>query len=305
MIGKSGGNGPISISLSFGRENRICIIIENKIDSSEHSNQLDRYLTAVKTQYPKFKILPIFLTPEGSAPEHSEFIPMGYKDINEIIQTLLNVKLIKGEPDLLALLAHYGEMLRRHIMPESDVSLLATAIYKKHKRAIDLIIEHKPDLQQEISNFIQEIVASTSDVILDHSTKGAVKFIPKEWDFPALEVGKGWTPSRRILLFGFEIEPEKLRLKLIIGPGDLEMREKIYSLAGERPLKKYYSFLHENWATIYVREFLKKADYESRELGELKIEFSKEWSAFLENDFKAISEIVRSGITQDRPSKPY
>ena len=51
--------------------------------------------------------------------------------------------------NVLALLRQYAITLRRNIVPEvsNDAHELARRIYRKHKRAIDLIIEHRDRYQ--------------------------------------------------------------------------------------------------------------------------------------------------------------
>jgi hypothetical protein len=45
--------------------NRIAVIIENKIDSAEHSNQLQRYFETSENEFRGWTIARIYLTPEG------------------------------------------------------------------------------------------------------------------------------------------------------------------------------------------------------------------------------------------------
>jgi hypothetical protein len=47
--------------------NHFVVLIENKIDSSEHSDQLSRYLSIVRDEYPesKWRLVALYLTPGG------------------------------------------------------------------------------------------------------------------------------------------------------------------------------------------------------------------------------------------------
>ena len=47
--------------LLLDEPNQFIVIIENKIKSGEHGNQLERYLETAKKYYPEFRILPLFL----------------------------------------------------------------------------------------------------------------------------------------------------------------------------------------------------------------------------------------------------
>jgi len=48
------------------------ILIENKINSKEHSHQLSDYLAFVRSKYPGFSILPVYLTLFGDEPSEKE-----------------------------------------------------------------------------------------------------------------------------------------------------------------------------------------------------------------------------------------
>jgi hypothetical protein len=48
-------------------------------------------------------------------------------------------------------------MIRRHIVSDSDVSELCQRIYRKHKRALDLIFEHRPDVRLEIFELVKHL----------------------------------------------------------------------------------------------------------------------------------------------------
>jgi len=56
-------------------DNRLVVLIENKIDSCEGVASLRKYLQEVKRAYPPsrgFKTIPLYLTPEGDAPTDEE-----------------------------------------------------------------------------------------------------------------------------------------------------------------------------------------------------------------------------------------
>ena len=61
--------------LCVNDDNRLVLLIENKIDSGEGEGQLERYLQEVERAYPRssgFKTIPLYLTPEGDDPADEE-----------------------------------------------------------------------------------------------------------------------------------------------------------------------------------------------------------------------------------------
>jgi len=68
--------------------NHLVVVIENKIDATEHSAQLERYWKAARTHFPGENILGIYLTPDGEKSSHDEFVSIGYEQIAEVIEGL-------------------------------------------------------------------------------------------------------------------------------------------------------------------------------------------------------------------------
>ena len=48
--------------------NEYVLCIENKVDTQDHSGQLDKYYRIIEEQYPNFTKVYLYLTPEGLAP---------------------------------------------------------------------------------------------------------------------------------------------------------------------------------------------------------------------------------------------
>ncbi len=114
-------------------------------------------------------------------------------------------------------------------MSESEIAELCRRIYRKHKDALDLIDEYKPDQQATIQSFLDALIEAAPELILDFSSKRYIRFTLKNW--ARLPLAQGWTPSGRMLLFEFQNLPDSLKLKLVIGPGPLDVREELFRLA--------------------------------------------------------------------------
>src|SRR6266576_110030 len=151
-----------SIDLLLRSEtNRFVVIIENKIDSTEHSGQLERYWRTVGTHFPKDKVIAIYLTPDGEKPSHQEFISLDYDQIATVIEGLVASRFSTLWPDIRTLMSHYAQMLRRHIVAESEIADLCRRIYRKHAQAIELIVEHRPDEQAGVREVLQQLIDSS------------------------------------------------------------------------------------------------------------------------------------------------
>lgn len=108
----------------------VCVI-ENKILSSEHNDQLNRYFQIAQNRFPSATaIIPIFLTPDGIPPadENSPYIPFSYGQVSEIIEYVRQAQESMLGADINTMLRHYVMMLRRHVVSDSDIAKLCQQI---------------------------------------------------------------------------------------------------------------------------------------------------------------------------------
>ena len=272
---------------------KLAIIIENKIDSSESEGQLKRYCETIKKHFPDYKLVCLYLTPEGHIPSHEEYIPISYELVCEIVETLIETKESVLGSDLLALIKNYAVMLRRHIVGESEIAKLCQKIYRKHQKALDLIFEYKPDLHVQTREYLESLIDQNQDLLKDNCSKAHIRFLSKDWDVPNLKKGKGWVRSNRMLLFGYYNGPEKIVLRLHIGPGDDETRKKLYEMASaNKPVFKASGSLTRKWKCIYTRTFVTKNELQDNEYEAIIEKITKQWQKFLD-DLPAIRNVVK------------
>jgi len=232
--------------------NRLAVIIENKIGAGEHGDQLDRYYEAVREQYPDYRLLALYLMPGGDEPSHPEYLPVDYRAVCEILDGLAESRASVTEPDLRVLITHYTEMLRRHIVGDSEIARLSQQIYQKHKRAIDLIYEHRFAQQEHVRSVLEKRIRETAELSFDKARGDKIHFGVHEWDTPTLLTGDGWSRSKRILTFEFQNFSQNLNLALFITRGDEEVRQKLFDMvnadskAGCGVIEPGASLVHES-----------------------------------------------------------
>ncbi len=272
---------------------QLAVIIENKVTSREHSEQLQRYRQSIEHQYPGWRIISLFLTPQGNLPTDASYLSISYDLICQLVEQLLAARASTLGPDVVVLMTHYAQMLRRHIVPDSELADPCRRIYRKHQRALDLIYEHRPDLQANLHDELLNLVTNTPGLILDYESKSYILFWIDEWSVPSLLTGEGWRPDGRIMLFQFENLPDRLQLKLLVGPGPLEIRHRLYEMANTHSPFTAFRTLGKKWNTIFKRSFLTAKSYEEASLSDLQEEISRQWQRFLEKDLPAIKTVVR------------
>lgn len=283
------------------KENRFIIAIENKVTSSEQGDQLKRYKELCEKQYSEWRRIYIYLTPEGDIPSDESWIVINYSQICNMTEEVLKRLENKLGDDFRLLLRHYIQMLRRYIVSDSPIEELCRKIYQKHRHAIDLILEYRPDLQASIRGYLEQLIREDQDLILESGSKAYIRFSLKSWDVATLRQGGIWIESKRMLVFEFKNYLDRLYLGLIIGPGNQEIRQKLFEIAkrAESILKlgKTKS-LGRDFCTIFTKRFLDPKDYETDEVDEILNKIQKEWELFKNHDLPKIRAIFDAEVSK-------
>ena len=268
-------------------EHRLAVVIENKVGSEEHSNQLARYHEVVQRTYPGWTFFGIYLTPDGEPPTHPAFLPCSYNAVGGAIESLLESRKSTMGQDVRTLLRHYHQMLHRHIMSESQIADLCRRIYHKHQRALDLIFEHRPDVQSELAGLLRKLVESTPGLHLIQASKAMLRFTASGWEtVPVLQ--QGTTSIGRILFFEFYNGPAELKLTLYIGPGPQGTRQRILEIARSGTALKPNNDRGDQWKTLRNWRLLRPSDYVSASPAELADMVRARWSRFVQEDLPPV-----------------
>ena len=140
--------------------NKFVLVIENKIGTSQHDNQLTKYRNYVDTHYSSniYKKIFIYLKPQKESVERP-YIYLDYQVINVLIRKLLDEFECKINKDVVTLIKHYNDILERKIMKEKNIGSLCAKIYRQHKEAIDLINKYgtpQKELGEILLNVLEE-----------------------------------------------------------------------------------------------------------------------------------------------------
>ena len=136
--------------LAVNEKEKYVLCIENKIFSDEHDDQLARYRAEIEREFPDCRRRFVFLTPNSGEASESDWLAMGYGDVLDIIDRA--VETAAPAPETARFIADYMDTVRRNILGDRELEDICKRIYAKHKRALDLIYEHRPDVVSTISN---------------------------------------------------------------------------------------------------------------------------------------------------------
>jgi hypothetical protein len=176
------------------------IAIENKINTSEHSNQLARYQKTIheSDQLKSYKHKQfVYLTPDGSEASEDDWTVYSYSNLYRVLKKTRDASVDQIGEDVTVFLDHYLRILRSRFMDDPEIIEACREIYKNHRQAIDLIIANagSPIVEQ-----IHEAIEADSEnwVVLNKYGRG-IDFLPKEWYeiLPAIGIksqrgDKGW-----------------------------------------------------------------------------------------------------------------
>jgi PD-(D/E)XK nuclease superfamily len=267
---------------------RIVLTIENKIKSTEHSNQLSRYRGIVDEEYPDGSKIYVLLSPDNLIPSDENWIPFNYSTIADILSDILRYRKDSISSNVYSFLAQYESILRRYIVGNSEIEKIAVDIYTKHKEALDIIFQYKPDIYSDISRMLQEKLTQDTDIILDSAGKTVIRFTTKTMDKLFEQVGEGWTKSGRIVLFEIALSENRVALRLYIGPGESGYREslrtmfmknkELFRLAGRK--------IGTKWHAVDQFNLAGKRDFDEYEHEEILEVISAAYDKFIDNDIK-------------------
>ena len=281
--------------LILSRQNKLVIVIENKIDSSEHSNQLQRYYNITKREFPNYNSIFIYLTREGETPsDEDNWLIYSYPEILKLINRIITYRKNSLNQTTINFLNHYKSILRRYIVGNSEIEKICKEIYEKHKKALDLIFQYKPDIDLEIKETLESIIKKQNKLKLDDCSKNYIRFTTQELDKLILKNGEGWTSTKRIFLFEIVNAENKLYIKVIIGPGDNMIREQLIEIAKSnkdiynRGSKKPGS----KWYTIHKKDLLNKNNFKESDTQTILEIVEKRFNKFINNNLDKLEETI-------------
>lgn len=203
-------------------ENKIVLCIENKVKTGEHDNQLNRYKKIIEEEYRGYKKIFLYLTPNGEESSDTEnWINVSYEEILDIIDTL---EIEKINDRVRILIEDYKELIRRKIVNDDELKEICNKIYKKHRRAFDLIWENKEDETYYVRNIIENYLVELNEQVIikydkTNSNKTYLRFTTEDLEkkFPLLEENNSSWKNKNTVFYEIIIGRQKVRAQISFG----------------------------------------------------------------------------------------
>jgi PD-(D/E)XK nuclease superfamily len=202
----------------------VIVCIENKVLSSEHSNQLSRYKKIIESEFPNHKQTFVYLNPDGesSIEESENYYPISYEFV---VDTLMRIISVYGESlnnQVKNYIKDYITIIKRELMSTDKLTMLSQKIYNNHKELFDFIIERKPEIVDELKIILNKVIKEKG-WILGSENKHYVRFYTtsiKELIY--INKNKNGLKNRESFLFELELNTKRnvIIWKSLVTPSD-------------------------------------------------------------------------------------
>jgi hypothetical protein len=238
----------ILVECRYTSKKSLVLAIENKIDSKDGNGQLDAYYKEILKEFPceynRGRHLFVYLTPDGDDPasdiEADVWIRLSYADIVSILDELMTFK-VQMPQNLRELLHDYRSLIRREIMTDFNLDKCCNAIYRKHKEAFDLVLNHADmsgavgEARSAIKKFLQEkCKQSNGELIFTGDRKGTqsvLSFQSKAMNscLSQLPSGtKGSWMNEDVYYYWFDVNRYNGRIRLIVEFGLMNLSTSLH-----------------------------------------------------------------------------
>ena len=209
--------------------------------------------------YVDYKRVFVFLTISGDPPSDEAYVSMSYSELASIVETTVERRENQVNDEIKLFVQQYLEMVRRHIVEDSEIQGICRRIYRTHRRALDLLFENRPDRATEVAHAILYYLESSDVLDAFNTSKTYIHFLPQFLSLPSIQY-EG-TPILRWVIIN---KDKQARFKLELQPGDRELRERIFEMAKGLPrvFGKPKSKLSPKYHTFFSETWISKSDYD-------------------------------------------
>lgn len=299
-------------------KNKFVCVVENKIWSGEHSEQLQKYAKIVNSEFKDYdKKIGIFLTPNPNLElednilirekdgERYYYIQMDYEQIYDVINRTLKFKASYMNDEVKIFINHYQKMLERNIMSNEDSRIISLCrrIYRENKEAIDLINKYANSSANNIAESLYNIVLKNSDLVATgfHNAE-YTEFFQKEI---ADKMQYGEKHDKLCVYYLFLQRNNAINFILWISRSDISSRQAIYDILKNNlnDIKdagmSLNDFTGKKVEQMIIVPFIQKEEYanfEDMNTIELEQELTKRFKAIYNGKIKVLMQIFRNNI---------
>ena len=285
--------------LVYSPKNKLVVVIENKVDSSEGNGQLNNYREKIQkdSRFEDWNKLFVYLTIDGEEPSDSEWwVSLSYSKVRSMVNDAMKQSSEHMSDDAKLFVKHYVDLIGRVIVSEidSDLKDACMALYEKHEKIINILLKNI-DLDGPKTGAIQTFL-SEHDVVEIYTNRTRLHFLTKDLfsAMPDVEFERGWAgqSNRKPVNFWFEFFDAHIKLLVEVGPWvDKDTRKKLVDALNLALYKKI-----KNTKDTYTRVWSHLESINERPTSEETVEVMN--ALFLKLEHDQIIEKVK-GVVAD------
>jgi len=163
------------------RDPSFVIVVENKLGSSEHSDQLGRYKDVIHRNFPDARPLYVFLTPDRSEPSEEEWLPYSYLDLYRVLSRVRATNENSIGDEVLVFLDHYLNLIGTRFMNDPTIDELCKRIHKNHRQALQLIWDRVGTPASGTAAEVEAYLRENPLWNVFYRSGSSVDFVPTDW----------------------------------------------------------------------------------------------------------------------------
>lgn len=171
----------IDMEISKEKSEKLLIAIENKVDSTEHDNQLTKYKTFLFSQkYESYKKILLLLSPAKTNPKSDrEWHAIDYSLIYKALDT---IDTDDADNKIKILIDDYKQKIRSEFKMDinDELKQQAIEIYVNNRKVLDFIFENKPDWREETAKIIRKCLVKKGAVLESENQNVHIAFTSDE-----------------------------------------------------------------------------------------------------------------------------
>lgn len=213
------------------KEPRFAVVIENKVGSREHSDQLARYQRIIAEHYSDLPALYVYLSPNGTEPSEDSWVPYTYADIHRVFARIRQTYQNAIGDEVRTFLDHYLNLLGTRFMNDEELDKLCRQIYKNHRQALELIWERVGPPESGVIAEVAATLEADDRWNLLWQSRNQMNFMPKAWLDWSLPIGTEYDDKRVWLILKAGVEEGELNTWLELqGIEDVPRRTHIVEM---------------------------------------------------------------------------
>ena len=173
----------------------------------------------------------------------------------------------------------------------------ARSLYLKHRAAVELIYENRPDYAHEGKAMFRAAIEGQDTWVLDRDERELLFFRSADWDrFDAFRTGTGWENPGSLVTFGFDFRSGYPHLICTLGPGtDEGIRRAIHVAISQHPrlFSRPAVRLDVSYTRLDVKgPILDDADYDNWDDPAVRAKLTDWVVSFARNDFPRMNAVI-------------